>query len=108
MSISVSLTEIGTYTFRMKGAPDELFHRTLLYSRLINSPASMVAQDDLEAYNRIQRGLESESNDWIDMHRFYGRDAGEGREDVTTLGTSDISFRNQYRAWTHYMTGEAA
>jgi len=106
--ISVNETDIDTYTFRLKGAPEEMFHRTILYSRLINSPASMVAQDDLEAYNRIQRGLESEASDWVDMHRHFGREPGEGREDVTTLGTSDISFRNQYRAWTDYMTGEAA
>ncbi|MCV6625778.1 MAG: Rieske 2Fe-2S domain-containing protein, partial [Cellvibrionaceae bacterium] len=48
--ISVNCTDIETYTFRLKGAPDEMLQRTLLYSRLINSPSSIVGSDDLEVY----------------------------------------------------------
>ena len=57
--LAVDRTEVRVYPIRLKGAPDEMLQRTLLYSLLINSAASMVGPDDLEAYMRIQAGLQS-------------------------------------------------
>jgi phenylpropionate dioxygenase-like ring-hydroxylating dioxygenase large terminal subunit len=100
-------TIIETWSFRLKGAPDSMLKRTLLYSRLINSNGSMVGPDDLTAYCRAQEGLASEASDWIEMHRNFGRD--ESLDDRTVgKGTSDLDIRTQYNAWREYMTGEAA
>jgi phenylpropionate dioxygenase-like ring-hydroxylating dioxygenase large terminal subunit len=94
---------VESWTFRLKGAPPELLQRTTMYSRLINSPFSVVGHDDLQAYRGIQAGLHGSGNDWISLHRNY--DEGEiGKAEVTTNGTSEISMRNQYRAWAKYMT----
>jgi len=80
-----------------------MLQRTAMYSRLINSPFSVVGHDDLNAYRGIQAGLHAGGNDWVSLHRNF--DAGEiGQRDVTTVGTSEISMRNQYRAWARYMT----
>ncbi|MDH4072138.1 MAG: aromatic ring-hydroxylating dioxygenase subunit alpha [Gammaproteobacteria bacterium] len=104
--IAYNKTIIETWSFRLKGAPDSMLKRTLLYSRLINSNGSMVGPDDLTAYFRMQEGLESPASDWIEMHRNFGRD--EVREDrVVGKGTSDLDVRTQYAAWRAYMT-EAA
>jgi hypothetical protein len=74
-----------------------------MYSRLINSPFSVVGHDDLQAYRGIQAGLQAGGNPWISLHRNH--DAAEvGQGDVTAVGTSEISMRNQYRAWARYMT----
>jgi benzoate/toluate 1,2-dioxygenase alpha subunit len=105
--IAVDKTIIETWHFRLKGAPDEMLKRTLLYSRLINSNASMVGPDDWDCYTRMQIALKSNSKEWVDMRR------GLGKEEVTnnvrrSFGTSDLSFRNQYAAWLEYMTREAA
>lgn len=102
--ISVNETEIETWTFRLKGAPDEMLQRTMLYSRLINSPSSMVGSDDLEVYVRLQEGLTSGGTDWVDMSRFNGREEHEDGNMTRAIGTSDISLRNQYQAWLDYMT----
>ncbi|WP_417623345.1 aromatic ring-hydroxylating oxygenase subunit alpha [Paremcibacter congregatus] len=104
--ISVNETEIETWTFRLKGAPDEMLHRTMLYSRLINSPSSMVGSDDLEAYVRLQEGLMSGGTEWVDMSRFIGREEHPEGNMTRAIGTSDISLRNQYAAWLDYMTHE--
>ncbi len=100
--VSVNSTVIESWTFRLKGAPEKLLQRTLRYSRLINSPGSMVGPDDLDCYYRIQESAESGSIQWIDLHRFAGQDLNEQGK-VTATGTSDLSIRNQYKAWLAYM-----
>src|SRR3954463_9256677 len=101
--IAVDKTLVESWTFRLVGAPPELLQRTTMYNRLINSPFSVVGHDDLQAYRGIQAGLHASGNPWISLHRNY--DPNEvGQKDVTTIGTSEISMRNQYRAWTRYMT----
>ena len=106
--ISVNETEIETYTFRLKGAPDEMLQRTLLYTRLINSPGSIVGHDDWESYYRMQNGLASDAKDWVSMHRQFGNDNDEGDDGITGIGSSELPFRNQYQAWLKFMTGEQA
>jgi len=101
--IAVDKTLIESWTFRLKGAPPELLARTCMYNRLINSPFSVVGHDDLHAYRGIQQGLHASGNQWVSLHRNF--DPGEiGKKDVTAIGTSEISMRNQYRAWAKYMT----
>jgi len=101
--IAVDKTLIESWTFRLAGAPPEMLQRTAMYSRLINSPFSVVGHDDLQAYRGIQAGLHASGNDWVSLHRNF--DPAEiGQDDVTTVGTSEISMRNQYRAWARYMT----
>ncbi|MGZ8471560.1 MAG: aromatic ring-hydroxylating dioxygenase subunit alpha [Gemmatirosa sp.] len=101
--IAVDRTVVESWTFRLVGAPDELLERTAMYSRLINSPFSVVGHDDLQAYRGIPAGLHAGGTPWIRLHRNF--DPGEaGEADVTAVGTSEISMRNQYRAWLRYMT----
>ena len=101
--VSVNETIIESWTFRLKGAPPRMLERTLRYSRLINSPASMVGPDDLECYIRIQESAAAGAAEWIDMHRHFGREVADG-DKLKATGTSDLALRNQYRAWLEYMT----
>lgn len=105
--IAPDKTLIESWTFRLKGAPDALLQRTLTYSRLINSPMSVVGHDDLHAYRAIQEGLAANGNAWVSLHRDYRADEGEA-QDLTVNGTSEISMRNQFRAWARYMAPQAA
>ena len=102
--VSVNKFVVETWSFRLKGAPDSMLQRTLLYSRLINSVASMVGPDDLEVYRRVQEGLESGATEWVEMYRQFGRDV-EHADRVTGGGTSDLDMRTQYAAWREYMLG---
>jgi len=101
--IAADRTLVESYTFRLVGAPDTLFERTLMYNRLINAPTSIVGHDDLEMYERAQLGLHADGLEWVNIQRLY--EPGEA-EDVTEIagGTSERQMRNQFHAWTKYMT----
>jgi benzoate/toluate 1,2-dioxygenase subunit alpha len=74
------------------------------YNRLINSPMSVVGHDDLHCYRAIQEGLAAEGNEWVNLQRNFTEqelNAGE----LVANGTSDISMRNQFRAWREFMAG---
>ena len=105
--VSVDKTIIESWTFRLKGAPDELLRRSILYCNLINSSANLVGPDDQETYRRQQQGLETDGADWVLMHRDHGRDEDLGDGHTYAKGSSDLAFRNQFRAWREYMATEA-
>ena len=103
--ISVNKTIIESWVLKLKGAPEEMFQRSILYSNLINSQANLVGPDDWEAYHRVQNGLATDNgNEWVSLHRYLGED--ETNDDGTSsgVGSSDLVFRNQYAAWKGYMT----
>ena len=100
--LAADRTLIESYTFRLKGAPERLLQRTVMYNRLINSPMSVVGHDDLHCYRSIQEGLAADVNEWVSLHRNF--DPAEARTpDLATNGTSEISMRNQFRAWREFM-----
>jgi len=107
--IAADKTLVESWTFRLVGAPDMLFERTLMYNRLINAPTSIVGHDDLEMYERAQLGLHADGHEWVNVERLYE----DGEEPDTTAvinGTSERQMRNQFQAWAKYMTltmGEA-
>ncbi len=53
-----TLSEI--WHFRLKGAPEAIYRRSLWYYNLVNSPATMINADDLENWTKGQWGLMSE------------------------------------------------
>ncbi len=102
--LAVDRTMIETWHFRLCGAPEELFQRTIRYSNVVNSPAGAVGPDDHEAYRRLQSGLQATGSAWVLMARYP--DHGAPLPDGTRVapGTSDLVHRNQYCAWRDYMT----
>jgi phenylpropionate dioxygenase-like ring-hydroxylating dioxygenase large terminal subunit len=100
--LAVDRTLVEAWSFRAVGAPDILFERSMSYNRLVFSPMSVVAHDDVHLFESIQHGLRAQGNDWISLHRDYR--AGETeQESVTTNGTSELLMRNQFRAWAKFM-----
>ena len=101
--VAANKTLVESYTFRLVDAPDLLLERTQMYNRLINAPTSIVGHDDLEMYERAQEGLASNGNEWVNIQRLYDREELEQTEAVTN-GTNEWQMRNQFRAWSKYMT----
>jgi hypothetical protein len=63
---------------------------------------SVVGHDDLHCYRSAQEGLAGEGNEWVSLHRnFDEKELGAG--ELTCNGTSEISMRNQFRAWKEFM-----
>ena len=84
-----------------------MLKRTVMYSRLINAPTSVVGHDDLHCYRAIQEGLAAEGNDWVSLHRNFSS-AEEGGIAGVYNGTNEVSMRGQFRAWLKYMQMRSA
>jgi len=100
--LAADKTLIESWTFRLKGAPAKLLERTMMYNRLINSPMSVVGHDDLHCYRSAQEGLAADGNEWVSLHRNFS-ESELGKPEQTSNGTSEISMRNQFRAWRRFM-----
>ena len=96
-----TLSEI--WHFRLKGAPEAIYRRSLWYYNLVNSPATMINADDLENWTKGQWGLQSNGGDWVSFHRYYGDDREENGVTYSNHGTSEAVMRNQFKAWSKYM-----
>jgi phenylpropionate dioxygenase-like ring-hydroxylating dioxygenase large terminal subunit len=101
--LAADKTLVEAWSFRVEGAPDVLLQRSLTYNRLVFSPMSIVAHDDVHLFESMQRGLNSGRNEWVSLHRDFVPDelAGGTRE---VNGTNELLMRNQFRAWVRFMT----
>jgi len=61
LGVDRTLTEI--WHFRLKGAPEAIYRRSLAYYNLVNSPATLVNADDLENFWKCHQGLSSDGGD---------------------------------------------
>jgi len=106
--LAVDRTVVYTYSYRLKGAPEQMFHDTVAFANVVNGTGSEVLTDDLEVYERIQQGLSSQRSDWVYLGRGYGGDVAD-EHDMRRgkTGTSDIHLRNYFTAWLEYMTAES-
>ncbi len=104
--IAVDKTMVEIQIFKLKGAPEAIFKRGLMYGNLINSPSSNVMPDDLEVYNRCQEGNLTRGGDWVSQHRYAGTDKKIEGGMTAINGTSELPMRNQFRAWKQYMLGQ--
>lgn len=101
--LAADRTLIEAWAFEAKGAPDELLQRTINYNRLVYSPMSPVAHDDIHVFESMQQSLQARINRWVSLHRLHECEetAAAG---VEHLATSEILMRNQFRAWLQWMT----
>jgi phenylpropionate dioxygenase-like ring-hydroxylating dioxygenase large terminal subunit len=100
--LGVDKTLVESWVFKLKGAPDKLYERGLMYNRFINAPTSIVGHDDLEMYERAQEGLHSNGNEWVNLRRLWEDDEPEETTEVVN-GTSERQMRNQFYAWRKFM-----
>jgi phenylpropionate dioxygenase-like ring-hydroxylating dioxygenase large terminal subunit len=103
--VSVNRTEVYTYSFRLKGAPDKMFEDTIAFANVTNGTGSLVLTDDLETYERIGTGLQSAGAEWIEVGRGYDSDVpGDHGGRAGRDSTSEVYIRNMYDAWLGLMT----
>jgi phenylpropionate dioxygenase-like ring-hydroxylating dioxygenase large terminal subunit len=100
---------VCSYSFRLRGAPEEMFHNTIRFANVVNGTGSLVLTDDLEIYNRIGLGISSEGAEWLQIGRGFQSDVPDahgGRRGKNS--TSEVYIRNMFDAWVGYMGGDAA
>jgi len=100
--VAVNRTVVEAWSFRAVGAPDLLLERAMTYNRLVFSPMSVVAHDDVHLFESIQDGLLAMGNPWVSLHR--NLDAIENAQSkADTNSANEWLMRNQYRAWAQTM-----
>jgi phenylpropionate dioxygenase-like ring-hydroxylating dioxygenase large terminal subunit len=103
--LAVDRSVVYTYSLRMKQAPEQMFRDTVAFANVVNGTGSWVLTDDLEVYERLQRGLSSAAVEWVFIGRGHGRDVEEpGGVRRGATGTSEVFVRAQMGAWLDYMT----
>ena len=103
--LAVDRSVVYTYSLRMKHAPPRMFRDTVAFSNVVNGTGSWVLTDDLEVYERIQRGFSSGAVEWAYVGRGHGRDVAEPDGTLRgATGTSELFIRGQMRAWLDYMS----
>jgi phenylpropionate dioxygenase-like ring-hydroxylating dioxygenase large terminal subunit len=106
--LAVDRSVVYTYSLRMKNAPGRMFRDTVAFANVVNGTGSWVLTDDLEVYERVQRGLSSGAAEWVFVGRGEGADVEEaGGTRRGGSGTSEIYIRAQMRAWLDYMAAGA-
>jgi len=103
--IAVDRTEISIWPIWLDGAPEELNRRAIRSLSATHSAASMIQTDDVEVFERAQRGLTTAASDWVLFEGYAGQDEPwqDGRRGP---GSSEFVLRNQYaRNWISYMCG---
>jgi phenylpropionate dioxygenase-like ring-hydroxylating dioxygenase large terminal subunit len=102
--LAVDHTEINTFPCRLVGAPDDLNEALINASALHVSPAGRVQVDDLEAFNRVQRGLAVEAADWV-LFKMHGIDEHLNEDgELECRNLSEMIPRGYYREWLRLMT----
>ncbi len=105
--LAVDRSVVYTYSFRMKQAPERMFRDTVAFANVVNGTGSWVLTDDLEVYERIQKGFSSGAVDWAFIGRGHGRDVQEPNGAARGgTGTSEIFIRAQFQAWLGYLSAQ--
>lgn len=101
--LAADRTLIEAWSFRAEDAPDLLLERAVSYNRLVFSPMSVVAHDDVHLFESVQQGLQAGGNPWVSLHR--GHQPGEAPvgSNRACAGTSELLMRNQFQAWAQFM-----
>ena len=76
------------------------------YNRLVFSPMSVLAHDDLHVFASIQSSLKASGNEWVSLQRGWpGTEVadGPGPDGRDISGTDEALMRNQYSAWRYWM-----
>ena len=105
LGVDRTLTEI--WHFRLKGAPEAIYRRSLAYYNLVNSPATLINADDLENFWKCHQGLVFRRRRLGELRAAPRARRREERriESAPNMGTSEAPMRNQMKAWAEYMRG---
>ena len=96
--LAVDRTLVEAWAFQPVGAPEVLARRALTYNRLVFSPMSVLAHDDLQVFETIQSALRADGNPWVSLARGL-RGIEPPGESAEVGGTDERLIRNQFQAW---------
>jgi phenylpropionate dioxygenase-like ring-hydroxylating dioxygenase large terminal subunit len=107
--VAVDRTEVYVFPYRLVGAPDDFNDRNVQKVSWWASSAGTGQPDDLEAFVRVQEGLQAEGPEWVLMARgLHHERRGPAGERISGAGTDETALRGQYRRWRELLARESA
>jgi len=100
--VSVDLTEVEIWPVRLKGAPEVISTDIVKYVNITHSASSFVQTDDLEAFERCQRGLQT-GGEHVLVARGVGKEVDEGNGVLFGPRSSEVGQRAKHFAWRDLM-----
>ena len=103
--VSVDRTVVSVRPLTVDGAPEDFNWLRLRYHELFYGPAGFGQPDDFEMFDRVEAGLDDDSDAWLRFERGYGREESPdaGQSWVGNV-TDETPQRGQYRQWLALMT----
>lgn len=105
--LAVDRTLVEIWALAPKHGPARLRQRAASYARLVFSPMSVVAHDDVHLFESQQRALMCSGNAWLSLHRGYQEGEVDQPSASMDSGNNEWVIRNQHRGWLALM-GEHA
>jgi phenylpropionate dioxygenase-like ring-hydroxylating dioxygenase large terminal subunit len=100
--VAVDLTEVEIWPVRLKGAPEVISTDIVKYVNITHSASSFVQTDDLEAFERCQRGLQT-GGEYVLVARGVGKEVDEGNGVLFGPRSSEVGQRAKHFAWRDLM-----
>jgi benzoate/toluate 1,2-dioxygenase alpha subunit len=101
--IAVDRTEVSIYPVWLDGAPEKMNRDAIRSIAATHSAASLIQTDDVEIFERAQRGLSTGTNEWVMFAGHMGTEEPWKEGGWRGLGTSEFVSRIQYKHWLAYM-----
>jgi len=102
--VSVDRTNVEVRPTTLDGIPAKVNQMRLRAHEIFHGPAGFGGPDDLEAFNRTQRGLQAAEVEWLDFARGRNRERAEDGRVVGQI-TDETHMRGIYRQWLQMMRG---
>ena len=104
--LAVDRSVVYTYSFRMKKAPPQMFRDTVAFANVVNGTGSWVLTDDLEVYERIQRGFTSARWTGPSSDAVMAATSRMAVRCAERRGRAKCSCAGSSPAWLRYMTAQ--
>lgn len=105
--VRVDETEVFLHPTLLAGVPEEMNVVRLRGHESFYGPAGAGAPDDLEMFERTQRGLDSQLDPWILLSRGLHEERRDADGSLVGQMTDETTQRGIWRQWKRVMTGKA-
>lgn len=102
--LAVDRTEIRHIALTMKGGPAAANRARLRIFEKFQGPAGFGTPDDMEAWERVQRGVHAGRDMWIMLHRGLCRERVDEKTGRSSQVSDETGMREAYAMWKRMMS----
>lgn len=102
--ISVDRSEVRHIALAMEGAPAQANRFKLRVHEQFQGQGGFGTPDDVEVWERVQRGAQAGTDTWVLLNRGLNRERETGPRERTAHLTDETGMREAYSMWKRMMT----